>query len=73
MRQIVVLLEEPSARIVTEELAKKLNIFERLVPIEHQGKSDLEASIQRKISHWRAAEAPRFVIVRDNDSELALV
>ena len=67
MRQAVVLLEEPSARVVTEEIAKRLGISDRLVAIEHQGKSDLESSVARKIIHWRSPLPPRFIIVRDND------
>lgn len=36
------------------------------IPIYHNGKSDLEASIRRKLRAWREPGV-RFVIMRDND------
>lgn len=68
MRQVVVLLEEDSARIVVEALAVKLGIDDaRLVAIPHQGLADLKKSIRNKLSNWRSHSLPRFVILRDND------
>ena len=67
MTDIVILTEEPSAVIVIECLAQTLKIADRTLVLQHQGKSDLEASFPRKIRAWRAAREPRFVIVRDND------
>ena len=67
MSDIVVFAEEPSGKIVAEELARRLGLSERAICIEHQGKSDLERSFPRKIGGWRAAKPPRFVIMRDND------
>jgi Domain of unknown function (DUF4276) len=67
MTDIVVLAEEPSAQIIAECLAQKLNLAERVLCLRHQGKSDLEQSIPRKVGHWRAQTPPRFVVMRDND------
>lgn len=67
MRQIVILTEKASARIVVQFLAESRNLLDRVRVIQHEGKTDLEASIPRKIGHWRAAEPPRFIILRDND------
>ncbi|MGD9656398.1 MAG: DUF4276 family protein [Methylocystis sp.] len=67
MRQIVVLTEEDSARIVVEHIASSRGLSDRVKVIPHEGKSDLEASIPRKIGHWRASDPPRFIILRDND------
>jgi hypothetical protein len=67
MRQIIVLTEEASARIVVEHLADARGWLDRTKVIPHEGKSDLENSIPRKIGHWRAPEPPRFIILRDND------
>lgn len=67
MSDIVVFAEEPSGKIVAEELARRLGVSERAICIEHQGKSDLERSFPRKIGGWRAPKSPRFVIMRDND------
>ncbi len=67
MTDVVVLTEEPSARIVAESLAEKLGLSDRAIFLQHQGKSDLEQSFPRKIGHWRAHTPPRFVVMRDND------
>lgn len=68
MNQVVVMVEEESARIVVEAVAQKLDITPpRLVTIPHQGKSDLEKSIPIKLARWRSPVPPRFVLLRDND------
>jgi hypothetical protein len=67
MTDIVVLAEEPSARIIAEHLARKLGLQERTLCLEHQGKTDLERSFPRKIASWGAARPPRFIVMRDND------
>jgi hypothetical protein len=67
MRQVVVLTEEDSARIVAEKVAINLGIEHVTRVIQHEGSSDLEKSIPRKIGFWRSEEPPRFVILRDND------
>ncbi len=68
--RIIFLLEEPSMKVLID------NLLPRLFPgwvdrehfqcIPHEGKSDLDRSIPRKLSGWRIA-GDRFVIVRDND------
>ncbi len=67
MTRIVILAEEPSGRIVAEHLAQKLNLIERTLCLEHQGKGDLDKSFPRKIGHWGAPQPPRFIVMRDND------
>lgn len=67
MRQVVVLTEEESARIVVEKTAINLGIEHLTRVIPHEGSSDLEKSISRKIGFWRSDEPPRFIILRDND------
>jgi hypothetical protein len=50
-----------------EHLLPKIGIaLDRVTIIAHQGKSDLERSIPRKLRAWRAPGA-RFLILRDND------
>ncbi len=65
--KIVFLLEEPSMKELLTGLIPRF--FPDLVfqCIPHQGKSDLDKSIPRKLSAWREPGI-RFVIVRDNDN-----
>lgn len=67
MTEIVVLAEEQSGCIVAEALVAKLGLeaITRCVP--HQGKGDLERSLERKIQNWKGPIQPRFIIMRDND------
>jgi len=69
--RIVFLLEEPSMRALLNEWLPRLfpGWVERqhFQCIPHEGKSDLDRSIPRKLSAWRIP-GDRFVIVRDNDS-----
>lgn len=68
--RVIFLLEEPSMRVLLE------NWLPRLFPgwidglhfqcIPHEGKSDLDRSIPRKLAAWRIP-GDQFVIVRDND------
>ena len=69
MTDIVVLAEEPSGRIIAEHMAQKLDLGERTLCLEHQGKGDLERSFPRKIGYWRSRRLPRFVVMRDNDGD----
>ena len=65
---LVFLLEELSMKVFLEGLLPKLlpaHIEYRLIP--HEGKSDLEKSIPRKLRAWRDPSA-RFIVVRDQDS-----
>lgn len=69
--RLVFLLEERSMKLLLEGL------LPRLVPgwvagvhflcLPHQGKSDLDLSIPRKLVAWQYPD-DRFVIVRDNDA-----
>jgi uncharacterized protein YktA (UPF0223 family) len=69
MKEIVFLLEEPSAKEVLQ------NILPQILPkddisylcISHQGKHDLEKSIPRKLRAWNKSDV-QFVIVHDKDS-----
>jgi hypothetical protein len=64
---LVILTEEPSMKTTLEQLLPKLGIDrDRVTIIAHQGKSDLEASIPRKLRGWQVPGA-RFLILRDND------
>ncbi|MEH3147926.1 MAG: hypothetical protein PGN34_21870 [Methylobacterium frigidaeris] len=64
---VVVLVEEPSIRIVIDEIGRKLEASDLIQVLEHEGKSDLEKSIPRKINGWRSQTPARFIISRDLD------
>jgi hypothetical protein len=67
-QQIVFLLEEDSMKSFLESLMPRIvGDTASCVYIPHQGKSDLERSIPRKIRAWRNSAA-FFVILRDQDS-----
>lgn len=69
--RIVFLLEEPSMKVLLEGLLPRLlpglAAGEHFLCLSHEGKSDLERSIPRKLSGFREPGA-RFVILRDNDN-----
>jgi hypothetical protein len=69
--RIVFLLEEPSMKILLEGLLPRLFpgwvAGQHFLCVPHQGKSDLDTSIPRKLCAWRIP-GDRFVIVRDNDN-----
>ncbi|NMG45444.1 DUF4276 family protein [Aromatoleum toluvorans] len=68
--RIVFLLEEPSMKALLDDWLPRLfpdwvdGLHFQCVP--HEGKSDLDRSIPRKLAAWRFP-GDRFVIVRDND------
>jgi hypothetical protein len=68
--RIVFLTEEPSMsdtlRAVLPRLFPHWVEEEHWLTIPHRGKTELEASISRKLAHW-SRPADRFVILRDND------
>lgn len=74
--RIVFLLEEPSMKNLLEGLLPRLFPEwikdEHFLCISHQGKSDLDQSIPRKLRAWKAPN-DRFVIVRDNDNADCIV
>lgn len=64
---LVILTEEPSMKTTLEHLLPKLGIdLATVTIISHDGKSDLERSIPRKLRSWQVPGA-RFLILRDND------
>jgi hypothetical protein len=66
--RLVFLLEERSMEAFLDELLPRIlpkGVEFRLIP--HEGKSDLEKSIPRKLRRWREPDV-RFVIVRDQDN-----
>lgn len=69
--RLVFLLEEPSMKVLLEGLLPRLvpgwvaGVHFQCVP--HEGKTDLDRSIPRKLAAWREPGV-RFVVVRDNDS-----
>lgn len=69
--RIVFLLEEPSMRILLEGVLPRLFpgmcARKHFLCVEHQGKSDLDVSIPRKLKNWKIP-GDRFVILRDNDN-----
>ncbi|AWB23122.1 hypothetical protein DA075_21290 [Methylobacterium currus] len=64
----MVLVEEPSIRIVIEAICGKLGASDLVRILEHEGKSDLERSIARKINGWRSPVLPYFIVSRDLDA-----
>jgi hypothetical protein len=68
--RIIFLLEEPSMRVLLDDWLPRL--FRGWVDgqhfqcVPHEGKTDLDRSIRRKLAAWRIP-GDRFVIVRDND------
>lgn len=68
MRELVFLLEEPSAKAMLESLLPRFldsSIQFRLIPFE--GKQDLEKQVVRKIRAYQNIDA-RFLVLRDQDS-----
>lgn len=68
MKEIVFLLEEPSAKAMLESLLPRVLSPEtnfRCIPFE--GKQDLERQLVRKIRGYRNEQA-RFIVLRDQDS-----
>lgn len=65
--KLVILTEESSMKTVLQHLLPKLDVrLDEVTIIAHQGKSDLERSILRKLRGWQDP-AVRFPILRDND------
>ena len=64
--RVIFLLEEPSAANFLESYLPRWNPGVDFICVKHQGKSDLEKSIPRKLRAWRGLE-DRFVVLRDND------
>jgi uncharacterized protein YktA (UPF0223 family) len=69
MTKIVFLLEEPSAKEVLLVLLPQILPAEKVIfqCLPHEGKSDLQKSIPRKIRAWNDPDV-HFVILHDQDS-----
>lgn len=68
MRELVFLLEEPSAKAMLESLLPRLlqeGTYFRCIPFE--GKQDLEKQLMRRIRAYQNERA-RFIVLRDQDS-----
>ena len=73
--RIVFLIEEPSMKFLLDRLLPRLlpGLIEgeHFQCVAHEGKSDLDRSIPRKLAAWREPGV-RFVIVRDNDNAVCV-
>jgi len=68
MNHLVFLLEEPSMRVLLEELLPKiLPPYVTFQCVPHEGKSDLRESIPRKLKAWRTPGV-RFIVLHDQES-----
>ncbi|MDD5033626.1 MAG: DUF4276 family protein [Methylococcaceae bacterium] len=68
MRELIFLLEEPSAKAMLESLLPRMlpeDIQFRCIPFE--GKQDLEKQLVRKIRAYQNDQA-RFIVMRDQDN-----
>lgn len=69
MREVVFLLEEPSARRLLEELLPRILPADvHLRFIVFQGKQDLEKGMARKLRAWQTPNS-KFVVLRDQDTD----
>jgi hypothetical protein len=66
MIRLVFMVEEPSMKTLLDELLPRLFPDLEFLCIPHEGKTDLEKSIPRKLRAWTVPD-DRFVVVRDND------
>lgn len=69
--RLVFLLEEPSMKHMLSGLLPRLLPGwvegEHFLCVPHEGKSDLDRSVPRKLAAWRVP-GDRFVVLRDNDA-----
>lgn len=68
MSRLIFLLEEPSMKHFLEGFLPRLLPNLKFLCIPHEGKTDLEKSIPRKLRAWNMP-SDKFIIVRDNDGE----
>jgi hypothetical protein len=66
MSRLVFMLEEPSMKVLLEGLLPRLFHGLDILCVTHEGKSDLEKSLPRKLRNWQVP-GDRFVVVRDAD------
>lgn len=73
--RLVFLLEEPSMKHLLEGLLPRLMpgwvAGRHFLCVQHEGKSDLDRSVPRKLAAWRIP-GDRFVVLRDNDAAACL-
>ncbi len=62
---LVVFTEEPSMEAAMNEILPRIGVHDFTI-IAHEGVSDLEKSLPRKLKAWRDPRA-RFLVLRDND------
>lgn len=65
--KLVLLVEEPSMKTFLVGLLERVLPGVPVLILAHEGKTDLERSIPRKLRAWRDPEA-RFVVIRDQDA-----
>lgn len=69
--RIIFLLEEPSMATLLDGLLPRMFpgwvAGQHFLCVPHEGKSDLERSLPRKLRNWQVPD-DRFVVVRDNDN-----
>jgi hypothetical protein len=66
MSRIVFLLEEPSMKVLLEGMLPRLFPDLEFQCIKHDGKTDLQKSIPKKLKAWREPGV-KFVVIQDND------
>jgi hypothetical protein len=69
MSRLVFLLEERSIKVLLEALLPRLFPALEIFCIAHEGKSDLEKSLPRKLKAWKNRPDDRFVVIRDSDGK----
>lgn len=67
MSRLVFMLEEQSMRVLLEGLLPRVFPELNFICVAHEGRSDLEKSLPRKLRSWQIPE-DKFVVVRDADS-----
>lgn len=69
--RLIFMLEEPSMKVLLDELVPRLvpgwRANEHFLCVKHEGKSDLDKSLARKLKAWQTP-GDRFMVVRDNDN-----
>lgn len=65
-RKVVFLLEEPSMKVFLDQFVPRVFPSLQFLCIPHEGKSDLERSVPRKLRSWTDKRVI-FVVLRDND------
>jgi len=64
MSRLVFMLEEPSMKVLLDDLLPRMFPDMAILCVAHEGKSDLEKSIPRKLKNWQIP-GDTFIVVRD--------